>query len=235
MHCFVFSDSSAAIKTGGCFPGTVLVQTERKGYIAMSDLRIGDRVLSMSTSGKIEYSDVMTFMDRDDNAYGLFYTLHTESGKYLTLTAKHLLYIARTNSSFIDITDSEAMFAESVKEGHYLILGEKDSLFLSKVTQITVDTRKGIYAPLTKHGTIVVNDVIASCYAYINSVPVAHFVFAPMRAYHDISQYVPSLRWTVTETAITNNSNTQTGMHWYARFLYTIGTSILSKDTLYVH
>lgn len=236
IHCSVKSDSSAAIKTGGCFPGTVMVQSETMGYIPMSDLRTGDRVMSMSGSGTLEYSDVMTFMDRDDNGYGLFYTLHTESGKYLTLTAKHLLYVAKNNSTFLDINDSEAVFADSIVLGQYLILGEKTSFSLSKVIKIIVDTRKGIYAPLTKHGTIVVNGVVASCYAYINIVSVAHLVFAPMRAYHDISQYLPSFRWTETDSAvISNNSNTQTGMHWYARVLYSIGTSVLSKDTLYVH
>ena len=212
-----------------------MVHSESLGYIPMSDLRSGDRVLSMSSSGDLEYSDVMAFMDRDDNAYSLFYTIHTDSGKYLTLTAKHLLYIVKNNSTFDGLTDSETTFAENVEEGHFLILGEKDSLSLSKVTKITTETRKGIYAPLTKHGTIVVNGVVTSCYAYINSVPVAHLVFAPMRAYHDISNYLPSVAWTRESAVSNNNSSPQTGMHWYARVWYSIGTTLLSKDTLYVH
>ena len=211
-----------------------MVHSEKLGYIPMSDLRSGDRVLSMRSDGVLEYSDVMTFMDRDDNGYGLFYTIHTDSGKYLTLTAKHLLYVVKNNSSFNDWTNVETAFAENVEEGQYLILGENDSISLSKVTKITTDTRKGIYAPLTKHGTIVVNGVVSSCYAYINSVPIAHLVFAPMRAYHDISNYLPSFAWT-TDSSMPDISSPQTGMHWYARVWYSIGTRVLSEDMLYVH
>lgn len=214
-----------------------MVQSETVGYIPMSDLRVGDRVLSISSSGSVEYSDVMTFMDRDDDSYGLFYTLHTDSGKFLTLTAKHLLYIAKNNSTFSGVDDSEIVFADTVREGQYLILGDTDSLNLSKIVKITVDTRKGIYAPLTKHGTIIVNGVVTSCYAYINSASVAHLVFAPMRAYHDISQYFLSFLRTESHSAVSYNSSNvpQIGMHWYARVLYNIGTTLLSKDTLYVH
>ncbi|KAH3825799.1 hypothetical protein DPMN_127681 [Dreissena polymorpha] len=92
--------------------------------------------------------------------------------------------------------------------------------------------RRGIYAPLTKHGTILVDDVIASCYALIDNIYIAHASFAPMRMYHDISQLVPDFG--VSSTA--NISSRQpTGVHWYARVLYSLGKRLFSKDTLYVH
>lgn len=198
----------------------------------MSELRIGDRVLSMRSDGFIEYSEVINFMDRDDFGYGLFYTLSTKSGKEITLTAKHLLYVVNQNFSF-DVNRIEAVFADSVSEGQYLLLGEKDSVITTLITKITVATRRGIYAPLTKHGTIVVDGIVASCYAYIDNIYIAHTVYAPMRVYHDISQYFAMFTSPSVETR--NSTNVPTGMHWYAKFLYKLGTKILSSDTLFVH
>lgn len=231
-----FTDSSAAVRTGGCFTGNSLLKLENGGHISMSDLRVGHRVLSMRSDGVLEYSEVINFMDRDDFGYGLFYTLSTESGKEITLTAKHLLYVVNQNSSF-HVNRMEAVFTDSVRTGQYLLLGDKDSLITTIITKITVATRRGIYAPLTKHGTIVVDGILASCYAYIDNIYVAHAVFAPMRVYHDISQYFTMFTSLESHNAVErrNSTNVSKGMHWYSRYLYTIGTIILSPDTLYVH
>lgn len=235
MSYYIFSDSSAATKTGGCFTGESTVHLEDGQQTPMSDLRVGDRVLSMRSDGVLEYSEVMTFMDRDDGGYGLFYTIHTESGKRITLTAKHLLYVVNQNSSLI-AENYEAVFADTLTEGQFLLLGDKDSITATAINRISVETRRGIYAPLTKHGTIVVDDVIASCYAYIDNVNIAHAVFAPMRLYYDISQYFPVFNRLTTNFEVARNATKPAvGMHWYAKVLYSVGTKILSRDTLYVH
>ncbi|WAR04765.1 SHH-like protein [Mya arenaria] len=232
IHCSVQSDSSAAIKNGGCFNGESTVRLSDGKTRTMAEIQVGDHVMSMRSDGVIEYSEIIAFMDRDDNGYGLFYTLHTETGESITLTAKHLVYIVNQNMS-LTIDRMDAVFAESVEEGQFLLIGERDSIRLSQVTAVTVETRRGIYAPLTKHGTIVVDDIVASCYAFIDNIVIAHAAFAPMRAYHDISQFLPSYTWSVdnNDTSVA----TPTGMHWYANVLYTVGRTLFSKDTLYVH
>lgn len=233
--CFL-SDQAAAVRGGGCFSGNDLVQLEDGRQITMSDMRIGDHVLSMRSDGVLSYSEVITFMDRDDNSYGVFFTLVTDSGKEITLTAKHLLYVIKHSSSF-DLSRMEAVFAETVTVGQYLLLSEKGRVITSVVTKISVETKRGVYAPLTKHGTIVVNDVIASCYAYINNIYIAHAVFAPMRVYHDISEYFTMSSRSQTDNFVDsrNSTNIPNGMHWYAQLLYKIGTKVFSPDTLYVH
>lgn len=239
FKCFLFYfsiDSSAAIRTGGCFTGTSTVQLENGGRVPMSDLRIGDSVLSMRSDGVLEYSEVINFMDRDDFGYGLFYTFSTMSGKEITLTAKHLLYVIKQNTTF-DVNRIEAVFADRVTEGQYLLLRDKDSVIATIITKVTVKTRRGIYAPLTKHGTIIVDDIVASCYAYIENIYIAHTVFAPMRVFYDISNYFSIFSWSrpFYEVESTNSTNLPTGMHWYSKVLYNIGTKLLSRDTLYVH
>ena len=233
---FTFSDSSAATQNGGCFPGESKVQLNTGAEIRISDVRLGDRVRSMRSDGKIEYSEVINFMDRDDEAYGLFYTFHTDSGNQITLTAKHLVYVVNQNST-VDFDTVDVAFADTVMEGQYLLLGDKDSITTSAINRITVGTIQGMYAPLTKHGTIIVDDVIASCYAYIDNIYIAHASFAPMRVYYDISQYFPVFNWPTSNSEVVNRNNTKlpTGVHWYAKLLYTVGTKILSRDTLYVH
>ncbi|KAL4228656.1 hypothetical protein ACF0H5_011701 [Mactra antiquata] len=236
IHCSVKSDQAAAVRGGGCFSGSDSVQLEDGREIPISDMRIGDKVLSMRSDGELGYSEVITFMDRDDLGYGVFYTLSTDSGKEITLTAKHLLYVVKQNSSF-DLNNIEAIFAETVTVGQHLLLNNKGRVIPSVVTKITVETKRGVYAPLTKHGTIVVNGVIASCYAYINNLFIAHTVFAPMRVYHDISQYFTMSTRLSSDIIVDsrNSTNIPTGMHWYAKLLYSIGTKILSPELLYVH
>ena len=238
--CNVFfspAESSVAIKTGGCFTGHGTVTVENLGTVTMSDVRVGDRVLSMRSDGVLEYSDVIAFMDRDDLGYGLFYTIHTESGKHLTLTGKHLVYTIKQNSSR-SVNDAELVFAESVRRGQYLLLGDKDSLIATEITDISTATQRGIYAPLTKHGTIIVDGLVASCYAYINNIALAHSVFAPIRAYYDISQYLSTF-YSAPEAEVSpsyrNSTDLPVGMHWYAHALYSVGTKLFSKDTLFVH
>lgn len=233
-HLFV-SDSTAATKTGGCFSGDSKVHVKNGKEIFMSEVRLGDHVLSMRSDGKLEYSEVINFMDRDDFAYGLFYTIHTSSGNQITLTAKHLLYVVNQNYSF-EVDKIQAVFADSVSEGQYLLLRNHDYIVPTVITKVDVGTKQGIYAPLTKHGTIVVDDVIASCYAYIDNIFIAHSVFAPMRVYHGISQYFSVFNRPTSDLEVSRNNTEQpVGMHWYAKVLYTIGTKILSRDTLYVH
>lgn len=212
------------------------MRVETGEELFVSDLRPGDRVLSMRSDGTIEYSEVMTFMDRDETGYGLFYTFFTESGKQLTLTAKHLVYVLNQNST-VNLKQVEVVFADTVREGQYLLLVDKVSIMATAINRITVGSKRGMYAPLTKHGTIIVDDVIVSCYAYIDNVFIAHAVFAPMRVYHDISQYFPVFNWPKQDSIVVNRNSTNptTGMHWYAKILYSIGTKILSRDTLYVH
>ncbi|KAL3836428.1 hypothetical protein ACJMK2_021861 [Sinanodonta woodiana] len=235
IHCSVKSDSSVAVVIGGCFPGSSLIQTEA-GVKSMAEISVWDRVLSMSDDGILKYSEVIALMDLDKSAYGRFYNLETENGRRISLTGKHLIYISRNNYTSTSLDSLEVIYADDVSVGDYLVTDENtDALEFSKVVNISVDTRQGIYAPLTKDGTIVVDGVVASCYAYINNNDVAHFVFAPLRFLHDVSQYLNLFILSTSDADESHKNVVSTGMHWYANLLYQIGTHVLSPDTLFVH
>ncbi|KAK3105610.1 hypothetical protein FSP39_001680, partial [Pinctada imbricata] len=225
IHCSVKSDSSAAIKIGGCFSGTSIVTTEGSGKIPMSELAVGDRVLSITSDGTLKYSDVITFLDRDKNRVGNFFNILTSDKRKITLTDKHILYVSHQNSS--KLSDYLPVFAEKVTTNNYVLITHKDiEIKASKVVQIDTLSSSGVYAPLTYDGTIVVDDVIASCYGVIKNEYIAHASFAPMRAMHGILDYTSYF-------SRTNETQYPIGVHWYAELLYNIGKIVLGPEILY--
>ena len=63
-----------------------------------------------------------------------------------------------------------------------------------EITKIDFINREGIYAPLTREGNIVVNSVVASCYAVISDQDLAHLSFAPVRWFSYMHEWLFGLR-----------------------------------------
>ncbi|XP_061176265.1 sonic hedgehog protein-like [Saccostrea echinata] len=223
IHCSVKSDSSAAIKIGGCFPPLATVYTEHSGTKSMEDLQVGDKVLSLKANGKLGYSEVVSFLDKDQKRSGLYFTITTSDLRTITLTDRHLIYTSITNSSSIE--SFVANYAQTVQTGQFVLINDGDSEIRSSlVTHVTSQTVNGVYAPLTYDGTIVVNGVVTSCYGVINSELIAHFSCSPLRWFHTLSKYIPFI----------SRDTEQDGVHWYAEFLYSMGRILLSPDLLYI-
>lgn len=223
IHCSVKSDSSAAIKIGGCFPPLATVYAENKGTLNMADLRIGDKVLSLKADGKLGFSEVVSFLDRNDKRSGVYYSISTSDLRTITLTDNHLIYTSTTNSSSIE--SYVANYAQTVQVGQFVLVNDNNSeIRASQVTHVTSQTVTGVYAPLTNDGTIVVNGVVTSCYGIINSERIAHLSCSPLRWMHTLSKYIPFI----------SRDTEQNGIHWYAEFLYSVGRIFLSPDLLYI-
>lgn len=196
----------------------------------MRDLRPGDRVLASTESdggGDLLYSPVLTFLHRDPTTRKHFYVVITESGARLSLTAAHLLFASdgpcnRTRTS----GDLRTIFASQVQPGMCVVVtserqpgGSVESTpRLSRVVGVQVGAGRGVFAPLTEHGTLVANGVLASCYAVVEDQALAHWAFGPLRVL---------LRWTGPDR------NRASGLHWYSRALHWIGTQIL--DSTHFH
>ena len=224
------SENSVAAKTGGCFPGAAWVTLEDGRRQLMRDLRPGDRVLASTESdgsGDLLYSPVLTFLHRDPTTRKHFYVVITESGARLSLTAAHLLFASdgpcnRTRTA----GDLRTIFASEVQPGMCVVVtserqpgGSVESTpRLSRVVGVQVGAGRGVFAPLTEHGTLVANGVLASCYAVVEDQALAHWAFGPLRVL---------LRWTGPDR------NRASGLHWYSRALHWIGTQIL--DSTHFH
>nr|APD15681.1 hedgehog [Antalis entalis] len=236
IHCSVNSIKSAAYKYRGCFSQYGKVFTETSGWTQMSQIDVGSRVLSMTKEGSIEFSEVIAFLDRDNTSTAVFLTLTTVGGGSVTLTPKHLIYtIGSTESDGEErsFTNLRTIFAEEIEEGDQIVLTDTNGdLRLEEVSNITYSTQFGLYAPLTTHGTIIVDGVVVSCYAYFNNIDLTHAVFAPMRTMYSLSQYFPAIN-SVTNTFKNSLDSPGDGVHWYARLLYRIGSVVLPPDTLH--
>lgn len=93
----------------------------------------------------------------------LFYKLTTDSGNEISLTANHLIPIINSNGN------KNYLFAKQIKIGDCLLILFNGKLKYSPVINITIEMKKGYYAPLTMKGTLLINNVLASCFANINN------------------------------------------------------------------
>lgn len=87
----------------------------------------------------------------------------------------------------------------------------KPRVKFDQIVNVRFITKKGVYAPLTREGNIVVNSVIASCYALINDHELAHIAFAPFRWYSYLNEWVYGFPTSTTSSrtihAITSSSS----------------------------
>jgi len=253
------SDSSAVSQYGGCFPGDALVPIPGGEVKKMNELLPGDAVWSMDESGKVVRDEILTFMDiQRDNINGtkmnrMFVSIKTESGKAIKMTQNHLIFkqpsIFGVKNNFTNVNEqheiSIASFATKIVPGEtiiYLDLMQPSSATLRSVTVTEVEivtSDSGAFAPLTKHGTIVVDSVVASCYAVIESHKVAHAAMAPIRYSYLTKSWLSSwvqFPYVFSSSAASTNAKNESepcdeeGVLFYARVLYNIGSKIIPND-----
>ena len=78
-----------------------------------------------------------------------------------------------------------------------------------------IEPIEGYIAPLTMSGTILVNSILASCYAVIDSHALAHSAMAPVRWWHLMD--------------FNRLSAPKNGTHWYPQALMSISDILLNR------
>ena len=149
-------------------------------------------MLSMNSDGKAVYSEVLMFMDRDIRQKREFVEIRTERGSKITVTPAHLLLSTSLLSSQNVQRRQKYLFADRIQEGDYLLVNINGTLVPDRVTRVGATLSRGVYAPLTAEGTIIVDNVVASCYALIDSQYVAHLSFFPVRIYSAVKHWFSS-------------------------------------------
>ncbi|XP_026878142.2 sonic hedgehog protein A [Electrophorus electricus] len=229
IHCSVKAENSVAAKSGGCFPGSAQVTLTDGRRKALRDLHPGDKVLATDHAGNLVYSEFMMFTDRDSTTRRVFYVIETkEPVEKITLTAAHLLFVLDNSTN--DIHTMTTAFASNVKPGQkVMVVDDKGQLISVIVERIYTEEHEGSFAPVTSHGTIVVDRVLASCYAVIEDHVLAHWAFAPVRFAYVLS----SVLFPQSYQSNLNSTLQPEGIHWYPRLLYQMGTWLLDSRALH--
>lgn len=214
------SDHSVAAKSGGCFHGNASAMLESGARKYIGDLQPGERVLA-SLDGDMVFSEVLTFLDRDPTAHGLFFTLRTQAGSQISLTAAHLVFVSEGNCSegAEPVPGSlRTMYASDAQPGQCMLVSGGKTGRLSQISSVSVTVKTGLFAPLTQQGTIVVGGVAASCYAVVDQHQLAHWAFGPLR-----------LMYSLTGSTWGQGG----GVHWYPRALHWLGRKLLHSRHLH--
>lgn len=212
----------------GCFTPESTAQLESGARKELSKLAIGDRVLSMDSNGRAVYSEVILFMDRNLDQMETFVQLHTDGGAVLTVTPAHLITVWQPERQQLDF-----VFADRIEEQNYVLVHDASGeLRPQRVLRVSSVQQRGVVAPLTREGTIVVNSVAASCYAVISSQSLAHWGLAPMRLWYSLQSLVPAKGQLRSSNATPKDATAQqqNGLHWYAKALYKIKDYVLPKS-----
>lgn len=217
-----------AAKSGGCFPASASVTLQDGSKKAVQDLQVGDKVLAANDEGGLIYTDFIMFVDQESATRRMFYVIETESEQKITLTAAHLLFVV--NNATDDLHAMTAVFASQVKPGQKVFVFDDLQNQLKSVTvkRIYMQEHEGSYAPLTVQGTIVVDQVLASCYAVIEDHNLAHWALAPVR----FSYWLSSLLFPGDHSQ-PNVTSAKDGVHWYSKILYQLGTWILDSHAIH--
>lgn len=249
-HHTSFPESTQAAKYGGCFTAKSTVTTSTGKRRKLTDLRVGDSVLAWDASAqRAVFSEVIMFLDYDPKQRRDFLRFTLASGRSMTVTPTHLLVTPdhpenlEQVSNHLDSaskirgpteTASTVRFASEFSVGDRLLVkdSESDGLLVDAIVEVEVVTLTGVYAPLTAVGTVFVDDVLASCYATVDSQTIAHWSFAPVRLAINVRDGFyrvwglmssPVYAWTRSKTP----DRPAVGVHWYARFLYVIGDFLI--------
>ena len=127
-----------------CFSGDMSVEVQNEGPRQTKHLQLGDKVKTSSDPDIFE--PVYSFGHRDANSFGEFVQITTASAN-LELSRDHMVFVS----------GGDSLPASRVKVGDKLDSG-------AVVERVTIVVRKGIYAPFTPSGTIMVNGIKASTY-----------------------------------------------------------------------
>lgn len=123
-----------------CFSGETTVVTEQRGNILMRDLELNDKVAISSTS----FASVYSFGHRHDSFDAQYLQILPWK---LEISANHMIFLE----------GGSAVPASMLRIGDRLQNGDA----VSGIKQVT---RRGMYAPFTTTGTLLVNNVSVSSY-----------------------------------------------------------------------
>ncbi|PAV67536.1 hypothetical protein WR25_06695 [Diploscapter pachys] len=154
-----------------CFSSDTWLTTPN-GKKRIDDVEVGDFILTTNVT-HVYFTPILMWLHKEPEVNANFITIITEFGKALRLTDKHLMYMTECEDyydEYIDFTPTKPVYADELRIGQCVIVIHKGRFRQQKIESIFITQRKGIYAPLTSNGRLIVNDMLASCHSNMKGV-----------------------------------------------------------------
>lgn len=155
----------SAVELGGCFPAAATVTRHDGLIVRMEDIRLAEKI----AIGGDKHSDVYFFGHRKSDHVSEFVSIaHVGSETRVRLSPNHYLYV-----------DGKLRTAQSVRPGQRLRGADgRDSL---AVVNVKREELRGLYAPTTMHGDLLVDGVVVSSYTSEIHPGLSHKLLYPLR------------------------------------------------------
>jgi len=180
-----------------CFSAGSVVMRADGTSVSLENLRVGDSIITLDAQHNRVVDTVFGFLHRDASAFGHFLHIKHSSG-VLRVSGKHIVF-----------AHGSTVFAEELHVGDLLLTASG----FSEIESIERAVSKGVFAPITHSGTLLVDGALASCYAHCPSHSVAHAVMAPWRWW--------SMLWS-SLSDVKTSSQPEGGVHSYPSILHTL-------------
>jgi len=152
-----YGSSCPSTRRKGCYSTHSSVTLASGRIVKMNSLKIGDIVEVTDESGVPDFSEFVGWMEKETTQETTFYKLSTESGNVIVMTGTHGLFVMKNGLV-------KAEFAENLLVGDSLIVSQdSNTTKTERLVSISLVTETGWLDPLTRSGTIVVNNISTSC------------------------------------------------------------------------
>ena len=194
-----------------CFAGGSLVETQHKGAIDISLLEKGDYLKSYDPqANKWIYSRFIAYLHQDSHIMAEYVSIRTSLNKTLLISPLHLMATQTSGGGGGGGDQIQFLFAKDLRINDMLVTEAGNA----RIVELTNVYERGAYAPLTESGTLLVDSVLASCYANTNWHAGAHLLFQPLIK---ISNY---LNIEGTSSLLLKNNQLPDNALWYAKLIH---------------
>ncbi|GFR65653.1 immune-associated nucleotide-binding protein 5 [Elysia marginata] len=166
-----------------CFPGDAQVWLAEGQSVKLQDVRKGDKILAVNESGELVYDTVYMFGHYEPDAWGWFVVLTTES-RSVAVTADHFVFCMKNGKE-------TCLTAGEISVGDMLLVCESTEKIEKKgpqpppvserVIKVSWETKRGLFAPFTQSGRLVVGGAVMSCYINVLNASTCHAMMWPLR------------------------------------------------------
>ena len=147
----------------------------------MHDVRVGDRLLDADGA----YSAVLTFLVYQQHRPATNYLQISTNESTLEMTPSHLILMRRQG----DTNPPRYLQANRLRLGDHIFSLSSSNERMREIVMIHETKRNDAYAPLTESGTLVVDELIVSCYAQYEHHSLIHAFMFPFRMWHKIKSH----------------------------------------------